>query len=169
MLKLIRPHIDFLDSYAEAIREDLQLRPEAERIFSDAGEILQKSYNYEHGVHLPPGHVRATTFWLVDGGRLIGEINVRHELTPFLLQYGGHIGYEIRASECRKGYGTQMLSMVLPYCRDVLGLSRVLITCDDDNVGSQKVIESNGGRLENKVVNELDRGTVVTRRYWIEL
>lgn len=56
--------------------------------------------------------------------------------------------------------------MTLRFCKDELGLCRVLITCDDDNAGSAKVIKSNGGVLENKVENYLDRGAVVTRRYW---
>ena len=89
--------------------------------------------------------------------------------SPTLRKFGGHIGYEIRYSEIRKGYGTKMLAMALPYCKNVLHLDKVMITCDDDNFGSQKVIENNGGILEDKVINRLDRGTILTRRYWIEL
>ena len=68
-----------------------------------------------------------------------------------------------------KGYGTKMLSMALAYCKETLNLNKVLITCDDDNIGSIKVIENNGGILENKVKNSLSRGNVITRRYWINL
>ncbi len=62
-----------------------------------------------------------------------------------------------------------MLAMVLRFCREEMGLNQVLITCDDDNIGSIKVIEHNGGVLQNKVVNRLQRGVVTTRRYWITL
>ena len=139
------------------------------KIFGNPDDILEKSYNYENGINLKPGYVKATTFWLVDEHHFIGEIGIRHELTPLLFQYGGNIGYEIRFSECHKGFGSKMLSMVLPYCKNTLNLKRVLITCDDDNIGSQKVIENNGGKLENKVINTIDRGTVLTTRYWIAL
>lgn len=169
MLKLIHPHTDFLESYAEAIKEDLEIRPNTERIFGNPDDIIEKSYNDEHGINLRPGYVKATTFWLVDDKRFIGEIGIRHELTPRLLEYGGHIGYEIRYSECCKGYGSKMLSMVLPYCKNILGIERLLITCDDDNIGSQRVIENNGGKLENRIANVIERGTVLTRRYWITL
>ena len=62
-----------------------------------------------------------------------------------------------------------MLSMALKYCKEALNLNKVLITCDDDNIGSIKVIENNGGILENKVKNILPRGNVTTRRYWINI
>lgn len=169
MLKLIRPCEDYLASYSEAIREDAELRPEAERIFDDADAILLNAYKAERGIDVAPGYASETILWLVDETHFIGEVGIRHTLTPELLRYGGHIGYEIRCSECRKGYGTRLLAMALPYCRDVLGLRRVLITCDDDNIGSRRIIEANGGVLENKVVNVIDRGTILTRRYWIDL
>lgn len=59
--------------------------------------------------------------------------------------------------------------MALEFCRNELKLSRVLITCDDENIASRTVIEKNGGQLENIVENIVDRGTVNTRRYWIHL
>lgn len=106
---------------------------------------------------------------MINNEKFIGEINIRHELNSFLINYGGHIGYEVRQSECMKGYGTKMLSMALKYCKEALNLNKVLITCDDDNIGSIKVIENNGGILENKVKNILPRGNVTTRRYWINI
>lgn len=105
----------------------------------------------------------------MDEDKFIGEINIRHELTPFLLNYGGHIGYEVRYTECNKGYGKKMLALALSYAKEVLQLPRVLITCNDSNLGSIKVIESNGGILENKVFNVIDNRNILTRRYWITL
>lgn len=168
-MHLVRPNETFLDSYHQAYEEDLNYSPYTERIFSNPQEIIQKSYNFEHGINLKPGYVKATTFWLIDNNQFIGEINIRHELTDLLINYGGHIGYEIRYSMRKKGYGVKILQLVLPYCKDILKLSKVLITCDDQNIGSAKVIEKNGGILENKVINHIDRGTVLTRLYWIQL
>ena len=168
-MKLIRPHKEFIQSYAEAIEEDKIVRPDGEIHFSEPETIIERSYKLEHGINLPINYVRATTFWLIDKEKFIGEISIRHELNSSLMNYGGNIGYEIRQSESCKGYGTKMLSMALIYCKEKLNLNRVLITCDDDNMGSIKVIENNGGVLENKVKNSLSRGNVITRRYWIHI
>ncbi len=107
---------------------------------------------------LPDGRVRATTFFLVDNGRILGRINVRHDLTPHLLEIGGHIGYIVRPSERNKGYATQMLRGVLPYVAE-LGIGSALVTCDTTNEGSRRVIEGAGGVLEDIRHDK--------RRYWV--
>lgn len=115
---------------------------------------------------LMEGFVPATTYLVKtsNNGRLIGVVNIRHRLNEFLLNYGGHIGYSVRKSERQKGYATEMLAMALIKCR-TLGLSKVLITCDKDNIASAKTISNNGGVLENEVSQERK----ITQRYWIEL
>ncbi|MBE5902044.1 MAG: GNAT family N-acetyltransferase [Lachnospiraceae bacterium] len=168
-MELIRPCEKYVEQYREAIREDEKFRPRAEKMYANPDTVVEQSKRFEAGVELPMGYVRQTTFWLIDDGRFIGEIGVRHSLTPFLLRYGGNIGYVVRYSESGKGYCTKMLAMALAYCRDELKLDKVLITCDDDNYASAAVIEKNGGVMENKVINHLDRGTVTTRRYYISL
>ncbi len=169
-MELIRPAERYVASYTEAIAEDdLYRKDNGNRHFHDPETVVERSANYECGIGIPEGYIPATTFWLIDNDRFIGEISIRHGLTPGLQKYGGHIGYEIRYSETHKGYGTKMLAMVLPYCKNELHLEKVMITCDDDNIGSQKIIEKNGGILQDKVINQLDRGTVLTRRYWIDL
>ena len=82
---------------------------------------------------------------------------VRHRLTPALTQCGGHIGYHVAPRHRRQGHATAMLAEALAYCRD-LGVDDVLVTCPESNVASRKVIEANGGVLENVVDGE--------RRYW---
>lgn len=118
------------------------------------------------GVNLPPGRVRASTFWLVAGNRIIGRSSLRHDLTAELLYEGGHIGYDIRPTERRKGYGTLLLKLTLERARG-LGLKRVFITCDADNLASAKVIERNGGRRQGQVTS--DRTGKMISQYWIEL
>lgn len=105
----------------------------------------------------------------MDGDKFIGEVSIRHELTDALLRYGGNIGYGIRYSEWNKGIGTTMLSMALKYAKERLGLNRVLITCDDDNIGSARVIEKNRGILQDKIPNTIDGRDIITRRYWIDI
>ncbi|GAA5118077.1 GNAT family N-acetyltransferase [Alloalcanivorax gelatiniphagus] len=106
----------------------------------------------------PEWHVPCTTLWWVDGDDYLGRIAIRHRLNDFLLDVGGHIGYDVRPSRRREGHATAMLRHALPWARD-LGIDPALVTCDDDNLGSARVIEAAGGVLEDV------RG--VKRRYWV--
>jgi len=106
----------------------------------------------------PPGKVRGTTWWWCEGTTYLGRIALRHELTESLRKKGGHIGYDVRPTARRQGHATAMVAAVLPKARE-LGLDQVLITCDEDNVASRRVIEANGGVLEF-------RGDGI-RRYWV--
>ena len=91
-------------------------------------------------------------------------LNFRKNLNEFLLQSAGHIGYSVAPSERRKGYATKMLQLALQEAPKY-GLTKVLITCTDDNVGSIGVIENNGGVLEDIRIDPYDNE--LTRRYWI--
>lgn len=111
--------------------------------------------------------VPAHLFLLVDteSSRLLGAIQVRHHINhPGLIETGGHIGYGVRPNERRKGYATKMLALVIPEAKKI-GLSRLLITCKDANLGSRKVIESNSGVFERTTFDEGQ----LARRYWIEI
>ena len=103
-----------------------------------------------------------SVFWLIEGDAFIGEANVRHEL----IKEGGHVGYGIRPSRQRQGYGKLILALALEECRR-LGLARVLVTCLEDNLASARIIEANGGELENVIDDPAGRGPL--RRYWIAL
>lgn len=133
----------------------------------DFGQFVRRLRDMEHGVGLRPGFVPQTTFWLIEeGGVVVGECRLRHRLTPQLEQRGGHIGYAIRPSRWRRGYGTRILALALEEARR-LGLERVLITCYPENIGSARIIEKNGGR---RIVDGVDpdNGHSVSR-YWIDL
>ena len=108
-----------------------------------------------------------SVFFLLDTerDRLLGAVNIRHYLNDALLKEGGHIGDGIRPSERRKGYATELVRLALEECRK-LGIQRVLMTCDKDNVGSARSIIKNGGVLENEFINADGK---IEQRYWIDL
>jgi Acetyltransferase (GNAT) domain len=89
---------------------------------------------------LKPGIVPGSDFWLIDNNEFIERLSLRYELNEFLLKMGEHIGYEIRPSKRKRGYGAEILRLGLQKAKE-LGLQRVLVTCDEDNIGSKKIIE----------------------------
>lgn len=112
------------------------------------------------------GLVPDSTFFCLDEERnvFVGAVNIRHHLNESLLLNGGHIGDGVRPSERRKGVATAMIGLALEECRK-LGIERVLMVCDKDNIASAKSIQNNGGVLENEI---LVNG-VWEQRYWIDL
>ena len=109
--------------------------------------------------------VPATVYFGMRDGAIVGIIQIRHMLNQRLFETNGHIGYDVRPTERRKGFATQMLVLALSKCRE-LGIDRVLVSCDVDNSASAKTIEKNGGVFENEFTE--DNGNII-RRYWIEL
>jgi predicted acetyltransferase len=102
--------------------------------------------------------VRCTNLWWVDGDEYVGRMSIRHELNDWLREVGGHIGYDVRRSRRGEGHATAMLAAALRILAD-LGVDRALLTCDEDNVASRRVIEHNGGVLEDTRSGKL--------RFWV--
>ena len=112
---------------------------------------------------LPEDRVHSDYYWITDGAgaeeEVVGFLALRHALTPWLLEEGGHIGFSVRPSRRGQGHAGRALALALPRAAE-LGLDRVLLTCDESNVASARTIERNGG-----VYEDTRNGT---RRYWIE-
>ncbi|MBQ7867777.1 MAG: GNAT family N-acetyltransferase [Clostridia bacterium] len=169
-MKLIYPDREYFCSYDAAIEKYLQKGiTQYHLVRYDADTFFERVARYRTGKDLPSNRLPCTFLWLVEESEFIGEVSIRHGLNDALLRYGGHIGYWVRSTRWNSGVGTQMLAMALDYVRAHFDFERVLITCDDDNIGSARVIEKNGGILENKIENHFDDETVLTRRYWISL
>ena len=127
---------------------------------------LEQVSNYAQGVKLNGDRVPENEFWLVDDGKIVARSKLRHRLNSALEDEGGHIGYDVRPSERRKGYGTLILKFTLEKAGD-LGLEEVLLTCDTDNVASAKIIEKNGGKLAGQAVSNKSGKRI--SRYRIEI
>jgi predicted acetyltransferase len=125
-------------------------------------EVLEAQ---ERDAGIIPGQVPSTFLFAFLGHRVVGRVAIRHRLTGALLRVGGHIGYVVVPEFRRRGHATEMLRLALGIARDRLRLDRVLVTCDENNVGSIRVIERNGGVLES-VVDGPEPGRPPTRRYW---
>lgn len=134
----------------------------------DEVDIIQKSKDSRVISKLKPNFVPSYDYFLVDDDKFIGRINIRIELTPSLLNYGGNIGYGINPKYWKMGYGTTILKLGLEKAKELGLQNKALITCDDDNIGPYKIIEKNGGILEN-IVENTDIETFLTRRYWINI
>lgn len=174
---LIKPTIE----YKEQAR---QMMEEAKRYDSENPDIwagyssMQKYETYEDWLeklendldfeNIKPGRVPASTYFLLrkTDNRILGIINIRYELNEYLENYGGHIGYSIRATERRKGYGHKQLKLGLDKCLEI-PINRVLITCREDNKGSENVIKSCGGIYEDTRFSKKENDYL--KRYWIEL
>ena len=127
--------------------------------------LLSNNLNTEK---LKEGRVTSNTFFTIrkEDNKVVGIINIRHELNEYLFNYGGHIGYSVLPSERRKGYAYKQLLLGLDFCKK-LNIKKVLITCVDYNMASSKTIERAGGVLENIVFNPIEK--INQKRYWINI
>ena len=172
MLRLELPDARYRNSYVAAIAE-FRAEGRLDAMHADwfyatpnFEAFVQKLLEKTDATNIPAGRVPETILWLVEDDAVLGRVSIRHHLNDGLLEIGGHIGYEVRPSKRRLGYGTKALALALPVAR-TLGIARVLITCDADNIGSRRIIETNGGKLENEVMTP--GSSVPKRRYWIDL
>lgn len=174
-LKLILPDEKYLPSVNEAIKEYVSAPSDFEvsvvRKMIDAqknnfADYFLQTENERLGINLKPDRVCHSVFWLIDDDRYIGSFDLRHSLTPYLKNIGGHIAYQIRPSEYRKGYAYAGLQLCLKKAAE-LGLSKVLLTCKENNAASYGVMHKamiTTGGVENTPYN--DNG-IINKRVWL--
>jgi predicted acetyltransferase len=168
-LRLVEPALQYKEAHLAAVREFCaagEWDADPDQIAVNFETILRWIAAQKDPATVDAGQLPSEDFWLMDGEEYIGKLTLRTQINEQFLHVGGHIGYDIRPSKRRQGYGTELLRLGLEKARE-RGLTRVLLTCDETNIGSRKLIEANRGQLENAVVVE---GSPVKKlRYWIEL
>lgn len=165
------------EEYAEQIAEYKQDCLDANSSMDGCGPLrrcetptayISECRKYTSPDTLPEDWVLTTQFFYIrkKDNCLVGMIQVRHYFNDWLSKFGGHIGYSIKPNERRKGYATSMLKAVLPYCKEI-GLNKILISCIDNNIGSEKTILNNGGVYESTVYEKDSKRNL--KRFWITL
>ena len=172
-LLLLRPTAKYIPQYEAYRREFLDFGGSMDgagglRRLESGRAWLDEVERFSRPETVPEGKVVSTQFILVREAddRLLGMLQLRHDLNDYLRRVAGHIGYSVRPSERRRGYAKRMLAMALDEARK-LGLERVVISCSVENEASRRTILSNGGVFESTVLDETD-GELL-ERYWIEL
>ncbi|TDQ40895.1 GNAT family N-acetyltransferase [Aureibacillus halotolerans] len=171
-LQLITPNVAYEQDY-KAFYQDWQdsgraiIPSVAKDLPADFAGYVQRLNDNAQGIGLEEGIVPNSTFWLVneENNEVLGAVNIRHQLTPYLERVGGHIGFGLRPTARGKGYAKTMLALSLKEAKS-LELEKVLITCDVDNVTSEKTILKNGGR---RSTDEQTEEGIIVHRFWIDL
>ena len=185
-LFLAKPQMIYHEAFIEAVKELQALEHDRYYVEKnlDVKALAQKEYfaaylkdlaQQEAGINLPAKRVAQTIYWLMEkqaDGQIscLGRVSIRHQLTEHLRKIGGHIGYVIRPSARRQGYGTKLLALALDKVNQgqpEIDGKQALLTCDETNLGSKKIIEKNGGVFSSYTKQE----TPLPRKllYWVKL
>ena len=168
---LVKPDLSYADEIIKYKEESLAESPIINGSagldrFSSIEDWLQELKKRSCEDTVPKGLVPSSTYLGLreKDNYIVGMIDIRHYLNEYLTQAGGHIGYGVRKTERNKGYAKQMLKLALEKCKE-LKIKRVLITCDEDNIASEKVILSANAKLED--IRNVDGEN--KKRFWIDL
>ncbi len=167
-MELVNPSMTYEQSFCEALKEFDERGTKGfwnhRGPIADVRAYIMRTLQNSEGKDLPDGAVPSSTFWLIDDGVFVAHVNIRHILNDALKQVGGHIGYAVRPSRQKMGYGSHILALALPKAQ-ALGIRRALVTCSPDNAASRKIIEKNGGKFHAQV--EVKGEPVL--QFWIDL
>ncbi len=158
-MRFVFPTIDYKDKAIEYINEFYEYDSEING--SGSLDRFLKESTYEKWLeklvyamdiaNMQENKVPDLTYFYVreSDDRIIGMINIRLALNDFLRKEGGHIGYAVRPTERRKGFGTDMLAEGIKVCERI-GIHEVLVSCDKENIASSGVIKNCGGVLKDE-------------------
>ena len=170
IVRLVEPTVDLKEQYikyhSEWIVAGEKMNPGILRKMNL--NLFEEMVNTLHEIKMGKrvGHVPESVYFLVnEKNRILGAVTIRHTLTERMLNTEGHIGAGIRPSERRNGYATKILALALAKMRE-MGIPKALVTCNEDNIGSEKAIIRNGGIKSSDFLEA--HGNIV-KRYWITL
>jgi predicted acetyltransferase len=170
MIFLTEPDSKYQDSFLAGLHEFHQEGKMLQYRFQSVSEDFERFLYYlkaqDDRTNLPPQSIAQSQFWLIDDDEFIGILSLRQGSNNAFIRISGHIGYQVRPSKRRLGYGKHLLRLGLQKAKE-LGFTHVLLTCDENNLASKKVIESNGGQFENAIL--VDGSPLKKLRYWIDL
>ncbi len=152
--RLIRPTILYKESYIDANEEFLKEENKvftAEKINSEFDSYMELVDDNEKGLGLPEQFDKQFVFWLIDEEQYIGRLIIRHRVIEQGLHNGWHLGYSIRPSKRQRGYGTLILKIGLQKAEG-LGIKKIFLVCDSDNLPSKKILEKVGAHFEQKIL-----------------
>jgi len=153
MFELILPRLEYASSYGAYIHE---LGNEERYPFpldfdhGDFPALLTRLNDFANGINIPADFVPATTYWLVQGGELVGVSNLRHYLNDRIRLHGGHIGLGIRPSYRGRGLGNLLLALTIREAQRK-GITQIHVHCNKNNIASARMIARNGGVLDSEV------------------
>jgi len=154
-MELVKPHKKYLASYIEALTEGFPIGGCSD----DASFVKNNFEKHLSNLYRPreiwnDGEIRDDVpfqrLWIIEDDIFIGHMNLRVELNDFHEVLGGNIGYRVRTSFNGQGYATEALKQSLELCK-LKKMNRVLVTCEEDNLASIRVIEKNNGKLLDKI------------------
>jgi predicted acetyltransferase len=154
----------FLQALTEwPLTEEMEFAPKY--VASEQFDLyVQRLKAFAVGIDLPEGWVPSETLFGFVGDAIVGRLQIRLQLNEFLWKVGGQVGYTVLPRFRRRGYAGQMLRQGLRRAK-TFGMDRVLITCDQTNWASRRLIEAFGGERIDATSSKQERGHKL--RYWV--
>ena len=168
-MELVKPNIFYKNSFVKMVQAIKLNNEENYSLYKECLEdfeaYVNKLEDHARGINLPEGWVPCYTYWFIDDmENVLGVVRIRTQLAnEYLKNIAGHVGYDIAPQYRRQGFGQKLLELTLEKIQE-LGFKELLITSDEDNIASIKIIEACGGTLEKKVFDQ-DTNNFV-KRYW---
>jgi predicted acetyltransferase len=178
MIKIEKPNIIYKDSFIKAIIEAKNTKEDnpssswyneldVTYLENNFAEYIDDLLQQEFKENLPKNFSPNIKYFIInENNEYVGRISLRWDLTPFLQEYAGHIGYDILNSYRGKGYASKAMSLCLNKAKEK-NLDKVLLTVYTDNIASKKIIEKYGGVFERTTQKPNETKTLL--RYWITL
>jgi len=171
--KLVKPILEHKEKAIEYIQELYEYNSKIHGV----GSLNKYLDNYEgwleklelyRNIIANEERVPAETFFLIreNDNKIVGMTNIRFDLNENLRKRGGHIGYSIRPTERRKGYNKINLYLGLLEAQK-RGLKKVMLSCDKDNLGSARTIQTFNAELEREFFD--DEENCIVQVYWIDV